>query len=129
MSDTALYKEDWIGLRRLDEAGRVVRDQVGFTWCLHTFSNVVPSADCAARQESRRQLKFNHAGGATECCIAAAVPPSCADELGCGQLWSSTMCRHVTLLTHAQVPDALHMHFTDHWFVDNVIPYLRGRMD
>lgn len=29
MSDTQLYKEDWIGLRRLDEAGRIVRDQVG----------------------------------------------------------------------------------------------------
>lgn len=28
MSDTQLYKEDWIGLRRLDEAGRIVRGQV-----------------------------------------------------------------------------------------------------
>jgi palmitoyl-protein thioesterase len=55
MSDTALYKEDWIGLRRLDEAGRVVR---------------------------------------------------------------------------GQVPDALHMHFTDHWFVENVVErFLRGRGD
>jgi Palmitoyl protein thioesterase len=28
MSDTDLYKEDWIGLRRLDEAGGVFRGQV-----------------------------------------------------------------------------------------------------
>ena len=28
MSETALYKEDWIGLRKLDEAGKVVRDEV-----------------------------------------------------------------------------------------------------
>ncbi len=42
-------------------------------------------------------------------------------------IWQAADC---TSSWVTQVPDALHMHFTDKWFIENVIDsYLRGRKD
>lgn len=104
VSDTALYKEDWIGLRTLDEAGKLVRAEVS-------------------------TLLWLPAGAALRVALLLRAPPIPVPVVYHEACWQDAdRMYQANSMMSLQVPDARHMQFTAEWFQTNVIErYLKDK--